>query len=149
MSAFIVTDEHITAMLSSVTSRHPGDGAYYRRSEQYNDENGCQTIQHFGGHTQYLGQILVDQNFRSVNCRYGEEYEAEKFVNKPNMRPRTPVEVIKLCDCYHYQSCETGDYYESEAWAIVNAIRERAIHNLPGYAEAEWTIYTEAQEKEA
>lgn len=52
--------------------------------------------------------------------------------------PPTAVQALKLADCYEYQACETDDWSECEACAVVNAIRRHAITRVPGYAEAAW-----------
>jgi len=131
MSAFIVCDEHISAMLQAVNlSRHAGDGASYR----WNGE-----ARYFGGNTRDIGQKLVDENYRSVNYRYDEAHKPHTFTFKLT-KEHSPAGIIKACDCYNYQSCETPDWRESEAHAIMRALRERAIRFLPGYDEAPWAI---------
>jgi hypothetical protein len=93
------------------------------------------------GHKQEVGQILVDQNFRSVNYHYEEDYPVREYVADPPAVTLSPVAILKACDCYDYQACETPDYWETEAFAIVRAIRNRAIRLLPGYDEAEaWPV---------
>jgi len=86
------------------------------------------------------GQALVDQNYRSVNHRYHEDAEPYQFRWRPFLPRLSPVEIIKACNCYRYQSCETPDFKETEAYAIMTALRERAIIHLPGYEEAAWEI---------
>ena len=131
MSAFIVGNKHISAMMQAASPRYPGDTVSY----YWNDEP-----HYFGGHSQEIGQKLVDENYRSVNYRYNEDTQPETFKNIPQRR-FSPVELIKACDCYNYQSCETPDWKETEAYAIMQMLRERAIDNLPGYSEAAWQIY--------
>ena len=128
MSAFIIGNEHITAMLQITAPQYPGDGSSYYY-------NGAAFP--FGGHSTEIGQKLVDENYRSVNYRYDEDSQPHEFKYTPR-RSFTPVEIVKLCDCYNYQTCETPDYKHTEAWAIVNALRERAIHRLAGYDDAPW-----------
>ena len=119
-------------LLAASLSRHPGDGARY----YWNDE-----CRYFNGNSQDIGQKLVDENFRSVNYRYTEQVEPEQFKLMVLLRTKyTPVAIIKACDCYNYQSCETRDWQETEAYAIMTALRERAIDMLPGYDEADWNI---------
>jgi hypothetical protein len=48
------------------------------------------------------------------------------------------VSVLKSCDCLEYQSCETPDYKQSVAYALLSAIRRAAIRSLPGYDDAPW-----------
>ena len=123
MSAFIVCDEHISAMLQAATGQYPGDGAcYYWEGEPY----------YFGGHTWAIGQKLLNQNYRSVNYRYQEDTSPQMF-RLCMVKDRSPVELIAACDCYIYQACETPDWAETEAFAIVEALKQRAIRQLPGY----------------
>ena len=132
MSAFIVGNKHINAMLKAASlNRYPGDGAhYYWNGESY----------YFNGNSHIIGQKLVDENYRSVNYRYTEQEEPEQFKSMVLHAEYTPVQIIKACDCYNYQSCETPDWRETEAYAIMTALRERAIDMLPGYDEADWNI---------
>jgi hypothetical protein len=70
-----------------------------------------------------------------------DEPHAYTFTHDYNPKHLTPVQILKLCDCYEYQACETGEaYYQSFAHAIIQAIRGKAWRRLPGYDEAEWTI---------
>lgn len=121
MSAFIVSKNHIDAMISSVRTE-----GIYLDDEQVKDRNR-------------LGQELVNQNYRSVNERYDEKDEPPTYEFKMQY-PLQPVQVIKLCDCYDYQACETNDYRETFASKIVESIRHKAIRNLPGYENAPWGI---------
>lgn len=86
-----------------------------------------------------MGQILWDENYRSVNYRYDEDYSAPTFKVDPYVK-MSAVETVKLCDCYNYQTCEAPDWKETEAYAIMQAVREAAISALPGMSEAPWTI---------
>ena len=135
MSAYIVGNIHISAMLQAATTRNAGYcGGYYWNGE----------ARDFSGHIQEIGQKLVDENYRSVNCRYDENAPPDIFCNAP-LRAYTVVEVIKACQCYEYQSCETEDWEETEAYAIVQALGARAIRMLPGYDAAQWNIVEEGE----
>jgi hypothetical protein len=99
-------------------------------------------------------KLLVAENLRSLNHRYpGEddwdgsdmvrrEAPASELVEEAlKARPaRSPwqfdgalsakvlaTQIIKCCDCYDYQACETDDYEQSEAKALVEKIRAQAI----------------------
>lgn len=130
MSAFIVGNKHISFMLKIAVPQYAGDGPTYYHNGR---------VHPFGGYEHRIGQILVDENTRSVNYRYRETKQAEKFqlVNTPEI---TPVAAIKACDGYIYQACETPDFYDTEARAIVKTLRERAIKRLDGYSDASWHI---------
>ena len=132
MSAYIVGDTHITAMVKSIYPRYPGQSASYR----YNEER-----RPMYGRGQELGTVLKAQNYRSVNYRYDENEPVEEFRLDPRAPSLEPVAILQACACYDYQACETPDYEETEAWAIVDAIRFWAIKALPGYDEAEaWPV---------
>ena len=130
MSAYIVGNAHINAMLQSADPHYEGDGpSYYWEGERH----------YFSGHKHEIGQILIDENFRSVNYRYGEDSTPDTF-QSILLRNYSPVEIIKACHCYEYQSCETDDWEESEAFAIVRVLKGRAIRRLPGYNASQWNI---------
>jgi len=133
MSAFMVSDAHITALLQAMVPQYPGQGTSYHFAGKDHK---------FEGRAAELAQILVDQNRRSVNRSYGREehHLFNEYGLDCAVIARTPVEVIKLCDCYHYQAADSEGYEQTRAWAIVNAIRERAIDRLPGYQSAEWSV---------
>lgn len=89
-----------------------------------------------------VGQILVNQNYRSYNYRYHEKTEPEVFeITGQDLMyvPRlTPVETLKALASYDYQACETPDYEDTAACKLANLIRYYAINALPGYEEAKW-----------
>jgi len=139
MSAFLVNDKHINALLTYAKRPQYQAPSYYYH-------NGNRRT--FYDNLDLIGQILINENYKSLQARYGEpqgdnsEFEPHeyKFEGYPYSM-LSPVRVIKACDCYNYQACETGEaYYKSEAHSIIEAIRERAIHSLPGYDEADWEI---------
>ena len=130
MSAFIVSNEHVSAMMQAARKSYPDDMASY-----YWNEERC----YFNADSQEAGQILVDENFRSVNCRYDENTLPDTYAYSAP-RSYTGVEILKAIACYEYQSCETDDWKESEAYAIAKALESRAIRMIPGYNAAEWCI---------
>jgi hypothetical protein len=133
MSAFIVSQRHITAILQAAAPRYAGDGkSYYWNGQTH----------YFGGHHQEIGQKLLRENYRSYNHHYahlGESDPAPTF-SLPHAPPCTPVQLIKLIHCYNYQACECPDWKETEAHAITEALVSFAIAKLPGYDNAMWTI---------
>jgi len=132
MSAFIVDNAHINAILNATAPRFAGDSAtYYWKGKLY----------YMGGDTQRLGQVLTDENHRSVNYRYNEQTEPRRFQRVMLNKSFSPLEIVKLCHGYSYQSCEAPDWKETEAYAIVGALRERSIRRIEGYEEAPWTLY--------
>jgi hypothetical protein len=133
MSAFLVNDRHIDALLTWAMRPRWQAPAYYR----FGDKQVT-----FFDNLDDIGQCLVNQNYASLNGRYGDTDPAHEYKFKRyDTSLLDPVRVIKACDCYNYQACETGEsYWKSEAHEIIDTIRERAIDALPGYDEAAWEI---------
>lgn len=100
-----------------------------------------------------LAEMLLLENVRSVNHRYPDSAALSGHVDDPpdwtaadatplttrrcGSRP-TPVEALKLLDCYEYQSCEHPQWRTSEARRFCDALRVRLIGYVPGYDEAPW-----------
>ena len=133
MSAFQVSDKHINAMLR-------GAGAMARRQGGLTWAPQLGTVRYgtLAGFEERIGQVLTDENARSVAHRYSEPAEEIAFSFNPFGPVPSAVETIKLCNCYRYQACETDDYEQTEAAAFINALRELAIACLPGYEAAPW-----------
>ena len=96
---------------------------------------------------------LLDENCRSLLARYPTDpfcgqpdpREYRQAINREAYFPHilaahgrwdvrkltdsmVNTAIVKLCDCYDYQACETGDsYYETAAGRMVAAIRDTAI----------------------
>jgi hypothetical protein len=88
-----------------------------------------------------VGLMLLEQNIRSVNCRYSLDDRAETmYAFEPSDKRPYPVQALKALQCYEYQACEDPDWENSEARAFWEALRRRAIGSLPGYEQAAWEI---------
>ena len=149
MSAFIVSREHIHYLVEAartLPSRNLQGGTlhwYFGRESRNLRAGECEKELE-------LGQTLWDENIRSVlACYQGETRKTapgpvgESFVydkHSYSIRCVDPVQVLKACDGYTYQSCEHEGWEFSEAHAIIEAIRHAAIHALPGYDEAQWSL---------
>lgn len=97
------------------------------------------------------GQMLWDENRRSINARYPDTVENMKDAPGPvgedyifkyeDVFLRGAVEavqVIKSVKCYQYQACEHEGWKESEAKKFADSLLQTAIRKLPGYEAAEW-----------
>jgi len=93
---------------------------------------------------QRAAQILIDENYRSVNHRYREEGEPHKQTFNAKwlgaFEKFSAVELLKACGCFCYQACETEDFEKSDAFNIVIQVRCRIEDKLPGYEAAPWGI---------
>lgn len=115
-AAFTLSNKHISAMLNATFT--------LRNLNQYYFDGKWKTI-----NFSESGQVLLDQNIRSVNTRYGKN-ESSKFSYIGGSPRLAPAQLIRACDCYAYQSMETEDWEKTEAHAIYNTIREAAISAL-------------------
>ena len=130
MSAFIVTDTHINAIVTwasysqiKFTYGSPGWDATY---EAHRDE-------------QATTELLYAANVLSVSYRYKLDDPVGDITYKPTGLFR-PIEIIKLCNSLDYQSCEHPGWGDSLAKRLLDEIRRVAITKLPGYEEAPWSI---------
>jgi hypothetical protein len=147
MSAFVVSHDHIDALLTFADRKRLKDRLAWYVTKSH-DTSGMTWTD--------IGRILLAENERSVCHRYpdcvpgdapgkiGEEAIGyrfrpfEKFIHMPHIT--LCVWIIKACNCFDYQACETDDYEQSIAHSIIEAIRNDAINCLPGYDAAPWGI---------
>jgi hypothetical protein len=132
MSAYLVPEYHINALVSWAAGRHGSSAVSYywqgKRREVRNDEKR-------------IASVLFAENVRSVNARYRECDQAHGFNFKRVANMLNPIDVIKGCHGYSYQACEAEGWEESEAFAIIEGIEASAIRALPGYDESNaWCI---------
>lgn len=127
MSAWICSNKHISAIL----------GAYARSRQRWGGTSG----QIGEDAATKLGQLLLDENTRSVNHRYDENKRYRfKLDQAVFAAPPGPVAALKLCMSLDYQSCENDDWNRTEAFYQLRGIIDALIDALPGYAEAEWAL---------
>ena len=148
MSAWIVERAHVAYLVNAATSPmiQRGGGVMYW---YWGDDQNC-TLD-VGDHEEAVrvGQMLWDECIKSVRSRYrGKPPEAfpgpgdrDFEFRREDLRPLVgvdPVQVLKSCDCYAYQTCKHEEWEESEAFAFIRSLKEYAINVLPGYADAQW-----------
>ena len=147
MSAYIVDRNHILYLLASAVSpviTPHGRLAWFHEGEWSEVHPG--DLERAAD----VANMLWRENIASVSARYPNESSAtlpgpcnEDFVIRPadclaSFGPLNPVQVIKSCDCYEYQSGEHDGWKTSEAHAFISALRTAAESALPGYDEAVW-----------
>lgn len=152
MSAFIVSKEHIDAMVSlgvhgpSDRERHAGEGFSVRWNANESVSEWESKELRFDN-TDEIGEMLVLENVKSVSHRYQdnedlpgqiEPYYNEYYKFSPLIKRPTAVEGLKLIACYEYQSCEHSEWETSEAKRFCEALRDHLINSLPGYNDAPW-----------
>jgi len=131
MSAFIVTKLHIDLIVTVLAEKK----CYSIKKvlEKYNHD------------FDKIGQILLDENYRSVNYRYSENDKTPKYKFAKYKGRISIGQALKALDCLDYQSCECSDYDDSEAKEIITTsqfffLNEIKCRDLE-YQKSEWCIY--------
>lgn len=133
MSAWIVTKEHINYLLHSMMYK-PGSFPF---SFYF---NGKQTVV-TSMNASKIGQILWEENHKSINHRYNLDDKTPKYkFTQFMLNAIDPVVAFKQIDCYDYQSCEHPGWEKSKAKVICEALRSYLIGRLEGYDDAPWGI---------
>jgi hypothetical protein len=157
MSAFVVSEEHVDALVRGALAPRYGshDLTWYWHGELYKCDS-CTADE--------IGTMLQEENVRSVEYRYPNVAEDElpgtyreeapapgvaaisfpdwltPYTYRPGKAPLPPINVLRLLDCFEYQSCEHDDWRDSCAYAFCDALRRKMIAMLPGYDEALWAL---------
>jgi len=152
MSSYMVDSKHIVYLVEAAISHRLAEG-----------DGGSISWFHAGKWSELrtlapvtekvaVGAMLWRENENSVNDRYPVSREDLPGANADadagyTIRPAAfsriladfdPVQVLKSCACYTYQSCDHEGWEASEAHAFIEALKTKAIHALPGYDAAEW-----------
>jgi hypothetical protein len=103
-----------------------------------------------------LGNMLWQENIKSVQCRYPDCVDhpenmpgpvGETFEILPTDFGKIPVvpmtlselvQIAKSISCYGYQSCEHDGWKKSEASTFCDGLKEDILRALPGWEEAKW-----------
>lgn len=150
MSAFLVSEAHITALVdvaangpSDRSAKYPGDG-WHTPSLRYACESAPFGIKSLDPRHEPdpIGVWLWSENATSVAYLYHEPAEETyTYTFERPSRRLTTVEALKAIDGYVYQSCEHPEWKDSPAKQFVELLRLTLIGNLPGYNEADtWSI---------
>lgn len=157
MSAFVCGPDLFIALGVFAASGHPErrvDPRYVKGFEQMQGYRPAQLASAYA-------DILYAENMRSVLRRYPDDDvdSAPGPIEKPESIKitlrhfndirwvRPAVEILKMCACLSYQSCETDDWESTPAYRLVQAIKEAAIRVLPGYEDAPWDYYAPTKEE--
>lgn len=133
MSAYVVSQAHIDLLVSAAVT--------WRRLDFYNSPSlsGAPELSQTTN-PDAIGAALWAENVRSVNYRYNsEEAETVPAYTWRDLHPTgAPLAliVLKACDCFDYQACETEDYESRWAARWIDQLRKQAISQLPGYDKA-------------
>ena len=150
MSAYLCNTQHIAALAafaSTTFSKYPGGG----HISALHDWRGSSNIET----AQRVAVELAKQNIRSLAARYPNDlsgdrpgpagmtddvYETEctKYAYEYMRRPTglKPLDIISMCKCYEYQSCESEDWTDTLAHRQIQWIIGEALRQIPGYDNA-------------
>lgn len=121
MSAFIVSKRHIDALVTPL----------YKTMDMANE----------------VGQLLWEQNHRSVNHRYNKQTQTPKYDFVPchgrtnasgEQSDLSALDYLKLLDSFEYQSCEVK--FDSEVSYYCHRLRKHLVSQLDGYKDSVWAI---------
>jgi len=136
MSAYLVDSDTIDLLVAAADAwrlTFPGPDAAEHHACSYRNQ---------------AGQLLWDENARSVNARYeqqdGENHGAPTYawqslcLDRASVGMPIPVLVLGSVRCLRYQSCETSNYHETPAARFLNRIEAEACRRLISVHEAPW-----------
>lgn len=132
MSAYIMNDDEINTIVSYFLDLNAayGESAWLRLGEsEWNNLSRDNAPK--------VAAILKAENIRSINAKYGENYNPDYVFEYDRKASKRPVgNIIGALDCYEYQTCETDDWHLSLAHEIVQGLRKHLLRTM---AEADGT----------
>jgi len=143
MSAYVVSkktiDAIVTFAMKNVYSNKPLPGETNHPYVITKDESPDK-----------IGLALWSENQISVDYRYRETSIALAYkwsptimgkVDRITTRLLTPMDIIGLCHCLSYQSCEHPGWEASWACDFLKKVIDAATRKLPDYDKAPWGLY--------
>lgn len=129
MSAYICDNKTISAIAKGFeqykTSRFEYEAENYKPSKGL---GGMGFIFEVRDNEQAIGQSLLEQNYASVNYRYGEEEEVPKFEYED---VHIDEGIVYGCiRCFEYQACETPDYNTSQMHKSLLRLKDELLCRL-------------------
>tara|TARA_R100001369_G_scaffold51308_1_gene78142 strand:- start:56 stop:532 length:477 start_codon:yes stop_codon:yes gene_type:complete len=152
MSAYLVEPQHITEIVKWASNPQQGN-----LSHVYNQI----TKKEIDCDAESLIEILSLANIQSLVARYGEqaEVEYEGYVDKcksilkystdgASFSLLTGVgscdlkaeDIYNMVRCLEYQSCEVHDWVHTDAYWLLNAIRDKAGSKMSEDANVPWNF---------
>lgn len=114
MSAYIVEQNHIEYLVDALFSP-TNDMIPYLHHDLALDKATPDKV----------GQLLWEENHRSVNFRYKEKGETPRFKYRGKCYASDPLQVIKSIHCYNYQTCEHPEWETSGVKKILGRLEHR------------------------
>ncbi|MFZ5834184.1 MAG: hypothetical protein ACOY2B_02215 [Pseudomonadota bacterium] len=152
MSAFICDQEHIKqlALYAAAPGRRAVHPDYFRHPDlkALADPTIDWTARSV---VTFYANILYRENIRSVEARYPEDapFSDAITITRSDVEDHTlsAVDIISMCNCLDYQSCETDDWASTAAHELLAVIRKKATSMLPGMDGAYWEYTKHARDE--
>lgn len=129
MSAYVLDREHFVAIAAFLRANGHATGTsrlYHYEPNRPSQENYYEP--------ERIANVLMAQNLRSVAYRYSEDEQAMEPVTDTECRTLarngpvpTPGRINGILRSLQYQSCETDDYYTSEAFYLTHKVCMAAL----------------------
>ena len=153
MSAWIVSKTHIDLLITAgliipTQTIRNSRLRWYLPDETSPDRHQVFELDDFNADD--IGVTLWAENHASVNHRYPDASDdlpgpvdfdgpdVLTYTHQPIPGPIDPVVVLKVINCYQYQSCEHPGWETSSAHAFCTSLTQACISALPGYDQAPW-----------
>ncbi|MFA7279133.1 MAG: hypothetical protein WC100_03465 [Sterolibacterium sp.] len=139
MSAFIVENKHIDYLINAALNLERGP--YAQQFSWLRKYRGAIDAAEAAKELDAIGQMLLNENWRSINARYREENAAPVYIfNENSYRHAVPdaLQVLKSISCFEYQACESDDYEKTLTAQFCRELHNHYIPRLPGYDKAVW-----------
>lgn len=136
MSAFIVSHEHIAAIV----------GTYCAMRNPHLDSSCPIEI----AHTLFLENVrsyctrYPDQTFTDEEKRADLKAFTRSMINAWEDAPLSIGQFLNAMACYEYQSCESDNWHDTEAFKTCERLKGTAIQLLPDYLTCPWGIDSRA-----
>ena len=144
MSSFIVSPEHLRALVLAGLAGQYQDGAM----RWYSDDGNRSGVLDNDTAARVF-EMLYRANVEAVEYRYGSDNpdglpgyigpDPYRFTFASGFTP-DPVSILKAVACYEYQACDAPTWNASEARDFCQALRLRMIHRLEGIDDAPWCV---------
>lgn len=146
MSAFVVSNDHINLITTAVDHYRKNSGLTVYVDDpkaRWGRRDALASLS-----LDDLGRLLLDENVTAVKTRYADSIDAEeaaeyardvdtyRYQSVPVMaagQTPFPLLVLAATASYRYQASEDPNYAHTLAAKIIDAVRDAAVSDLPGY----------------
>ena len=134
MSAYIVDDAHIDVLVDLADQYQRAIPPRYHGSFRLNF-NGLTTNDFTNNE---LGQMLVDENYKSYNSRYNDE-GSDTYRYRRTGKTFSHSQALMTIRGYEYQACEHPDWQKSTAYWFCQALKRLVVAiAVPEQDHDEW-----------